>query len=183
MKKLTIILSIIAAFIIFPATTFAEGYFSMGGGGGSNGSNLTLELGKISTDREHNYLMALGLGFIFNAGNVPAGTLDYPCPHSYYTNLGTEQKGNEMAIVGKYGLEIIKNEGLFLVALAGFSLYEEVALAQSNATGWYYEQSSSTGTYGVFGGGLNYFPPGSKVSFQVEYDNRRGVTGGVGFRW
>ena len=182
MKKFTVIFFIITVFITLPATTFAEGYFSMGGGTGTNGPNITFELGKISTDREHNYLVALGLGFIFNAGNVPSETLDYPCPHGYYTDLGTEQKGNEIAILGKYGLEIIKNKGLFIVALAGLSFYEEVDLAQSDATGWYYEQSSSTGAYGVFGGGLNYFPPGSKVSFQVEYDNRRGVTGGIGFR-
>ena len=183
MKKLAVILFIITVFITLPATTFAEGYFSMGGGTGTNGPNITFELGKISTDREHNYLVALGLGFIFNAGDVPSSTLEYPCPHSNYTDLGTRQRDNEMAIIGKYGLEIVKNEGLFLVALAGFSMYDEIDLAQSNATGWYYEQSSSTGTYGIFGGGLSYFPPGGKISYQLEYDNRRGVTGGIGFRW
>ena len=48
MKKFMITLSIIAAFIIFPATTFAEGYFSIGGGGGNNGSSMTVNAETIS---------------------------------------------------------------------------------------------------------------------------------------
>ena len=130
---------------MLPTVSFAEGYFAIGGGTGgkADAPNLTLEIGEVSTDREHNRLLSIGLGFIFNADDVPSGTLEYPVPHSDYTNLGTRQKGNEYALFGKYGLEIIKNKGLFVFALGGLSFSEEIELAQSNATGWYYEQSSS----------------------------------------
>lgn len=183
MKKFIVVCFIITILIITPVVALAEGYLAIGGGSGSNGSNLTLEAGSVSIDKEYNHLMALGIGFIFNAGDVPSDTLDYPCPHGDYTNLGTEQKGTEIVILGKYGLEVIKNEGLFLVGLAGFSFSENVDLAQSNVTGWYYEQSSSSSAYGILGGGLSYFPPNTNISFQIEYDNRRGVTGGIGTCW
>jgi hypothetical protein len=185
MKKIATVVAVVVSLFILPTATFAEGYFAVGGGSGgeADAPNLTLELGGVSTDREYNQLLSVGLGFIFNADDVPAGTLEYPVPHSNYTNLGTRQKGNEYALFGKYGLEILKNKGLFIFALGGLSFAEEVDLARSNVTGWYYEQSSSTELCGMFGGGLSYFPLGNRISFQVEYDNRRGITGGIGFRW
>ncbi|MBW1614607.1 MAG: hypothetical protein JRJ57_11715 [Deltaproteobacteria bacterium] len=140
-------------------------------------------MGGVSTDGEHNRLIAIGLGFIFNADDVPSDTLEYPVPHSDYNNLGTRQKGNEYAFFGKYGVEVIKNKQVFIFALGGLSFSEEIDLARSNVTGWYYEQSSSSKINGMFGGGLSYFPLNNKISFQVEYDDRRGITGGIGFRW
>lgn len=177
--------SVVVGVLILPMTAFAEGYFSVGGGAGgeADAPNLTLELGGVSTGSGLNQLFAIGLGFIFNADDVPDGTLEYPVPHSDYTNLGDRQKGNEYALYGKYGLEPVKNSGVFIFGLGGVSFSEEIDLARSNVTGWYYEQSSSTKTNGMFGGGLSFFPKDSKISFSAEYDNRRGITGSIGFRF
>lgn len=171
---------------ITPITTLADGYVSIGGGYGGkvNAANVSVELGRISTNQDsHNQLIALDFGFIFNADNVPSGTLDYPVPHGDYRSLGKRQKGNEYALAAKYGLELLKNEGIFAFGLGGFSISEEINLAQSNATGWYYQNSSTSKLNGLYGGGLGYFPVGSKWSISAEYDNRRGITGSVGFRF
>lgn len=177
--------AVVVGFLILPMTAFAEGYFSVGGGAGgkADAPNLTLELGGVPTGSGLNQLFAIGLGFIFNADDVPDGTLEYPVPHSNYADLGNRQKGNEYAVFGKYGLEPIKNSGVFIFGLGGVSFSEEIDLARSNVTGWYYEQSTSTKTNGMFGGGLSYFPTNSKMSFSAEYDNRRGITGSIGFRF
>ena len=185
MMRKIVMVSVVVWLLILPVAAFAEGYFSVGGGAGgkTDAPNLTLELGGVSTNRELNRLIAIGLGFIFNADDVPSGTLEYPVPHTSYTNLGKKQKGNEYAVFGKYGLEVVKNKGVFIFALGGLSVSEEIELTRSNATGWYYEQSSSSKANGMFGGGLSYFPINSKMSLSVEYDNRRGITGGIGFRF
>lgn len=119
MKKIVMVsmVSVVVWLLILPMAAFAEGYFSVGGGAGgkADAPNLTLEGGSVSSDREHNRLIAIGLGVIFNADDVPSDTLEYPVPHSDYTNLGTRQRSDEYALFGKYGLEVIKTKGhLFL---------------------------------------------------------------------
>lgn len=201
MKKL-LMLMVAVSILLFPMTVLAEegyysvgakagaeanatpnrGYFSVGygSGGEADSSSLTFEWGSVSRGLEHNGLIAIGFGYIYNADNVPAGTLEYPVPHSNYTDLGTKQKGNEYTLFVKYGLELIESSGLFAFALAGITSYEEVDLAQSNVTGWYYEQSSREKLNGMLGGGLSFFPMNSPVMLSIEYDNRRGITGSVG---
>ena len=161
------------------------GFFSIGGGAGGDADavNLSLEFGGYSGQKNINHLYGIGLTFLFNSDDVPTGTLEYPVPHNLYTSLGTRQKGEEFGIYGKYGLEILKGSGFFIHALAGISFSEEIDLARSNVTGWYYEQSSSTETNGMYGGGVSYFLYDSKFGLQLEYDNRRGVTGLIGFVW
>ena len=174
------------AFLLFlPPVAFAEGYLSVGGGAGGNAeaANLTLEFGAMLTGKERKRLVAVGVGFIFNGDSIPSDTLDYPVPHSNYTSLGERRDGNELVVVAKFGIEVVKKTGAFVFALGGFSDSHEVEIARSNVTGWYYEQSSSDQYYGVFGGGVGFYPPNSPVSFSVEYDNRRGVTGSVGYHF
>ncbi len=164
----------------------AQGYVALGGGAGgaSEAANVSFEAGAVSTNADsHNQLLAADLGFIFNADHLPAGTLHYPVPHYDYTSLGNRQKGNEYTIAGKYGFELFKNQGVFVLGIGGLSISEAVALAQSNATGWYYENASSTKINGLYGGGLAYFPPNSRWNISAEYDNRRGITGMIGFRF
>lgn len=185
MRKLFVSLTMVIFLMAGWTSAFAEGYFSIGGGtGGANDvSNLTFELGGVSTDRAQNRLIAIGLGIIFVDNNIPSGTLWYPCPHGYYDRLGARQGGPEFAVFGKYGLEAIKDKGLFIFGLGGFSFLEEIDLARSRATGWYYEQSSSSIVHGMIGVGLGYFPRNHRVSISAEYDNRRGITGSVGIRF
>jgi hypothetical protein len=112
--------------------------------------------------------------------DVPAGTLDYPVPHSDYTSLGRRQN-DEWGFYVETGLEVIKDKGIFLFGLGGLTFIEEIEVAQSNVTGWYYEQSASTKTNTMIGGGIAYFPKDKWFCLQLEYDNRRGVTGSIGF--
>ena len=139
-------------------------------------------IGGTSQEKPLNYLVALSIGFILNGDSVPSDTLEYPVPHNDYTSLGTKRKGNEMALLLKYGLEVIKDKNVFVFVLGGASFGEEIELAQSNVTGWYYEQSSSTTTYGMYGGGVSYKAT-NKLLLSVEYDNRRGATGSIGYFW
>ncbi len=165
---------------------YASGYTAIGGGmgGAANAPNVSVELGAVSTNKDaHNQLFAADFGFIFNADHLPSGTLHYPVPHSDYAILGKKQKGNEYALAGKYGIELIKNQGVFAFGLGGLSFSKEVELARSNVTGWYYENASSSKINGLYGGGLAYFPPNSNWTLSAAYDNRRGITGTVGFRF
>ncbi len=182
MKVFLTELSVIVSLCILPKTSFAEGYFAIGigNGGKADAANVTIEIGKISTNRNNNRLLSIGLAFIFNKNYIPSDINKYPCPHYDYNDLG--MKHEEFDFLGKYGKDIIKNKGLFTFVLGGFSRTYEVNLVRSNSTGWYYEQSHSTKYNLIFGAGMSYFPINKKISFQVEYDNRRGITGGIGYR-
>lgn len=185
MKKIATTVLLITAYVLSPNFSFAETYFAIGGGSGgsADAANLTLEVGGTSIGRDNNRLASFGLAIIFNSDDVPSDTLEYPVPHSDYTYLGERQKGNEYAMYGKYGFEILNSNSFYAYGLGGFSFAEDLELARSNATGWYYEQSSSYEYNGIVGAGLGYFPMNEEIALQVEYDNRRGITGTIGFRW
>jgi len=155
-------------------------YLTIGGGGGGEAeeANISFEIGSAAK-----HILGFGLFFIFDADEVPNDTLEYPCPHGNYSSLGIRQKGPGYGFFGKAGLELIKNKDLFVFGLGGIALEEKVKLVRSNVTGWYYEQSSSTETHGLYGGGIGYFPEDKWFRLQVEYDTWRGVVGSVGFSW
>lgn len=187
MKRIFLMLAMVIFLMVGVNIVEAKMYMAVGGRGESksDASNLTFELGGVSSNRDFNHFGGIGLSFILNADDYPFGVYniaEYPCPHSHHT-FGMKQKGSEYALFGKYGLEIIKNNGLFIFVLGGFSFAEEIELTRSRITDWYYEQSSDINYYEIFGGGLAYFPVDQKISIQIEYDNRRGVTVGIGFRW
>jgi hypothetical protein len=75
----------------------------------------------------------------------------------------------------------------YLSLLTGITRAEEAYIVQSNPTGAYYKQSSESKAHGFFGISVGYFPQlfdwKVNLSLQVDYDNRRGVTGSVGWRW
>ena len=180
-----ILVFLVVLWVAIPEGVFAEGYLVVGGGGGEEGAlHLTFELQRISTDRDYNSLLSLaslGVVIIFNADNIPSGTLEYPVPHSDYKSIGTKQKGNEFGILGKYGLDVGKR--IFVFGLTGLSIVEEIELVQSNVTEWYYEQSSKTTLNGLYGVGLAFIPTEGRIFLEAGYDNRRSVTGSIGYRW
>ena len=153
----------------------SQGYLSIGGGGGgdADAANISFEIGSAGK-----YLFGLGFTYIIS-DDVPSDTLDYPVPHWDYTRLGTRQDG-EFGFYGTLGIGVYK--GIYLFGLGGVSFAKEIELAQSNVTGWYYTQSSDTLTHGMYGGGIR-LGLGEKFCLQVELDNRRGVTGMIGFVW
>ena len=160
-------------------------YVALGGGGGGDAGtgNMRIETGLYSADKKVNYLLAIGFPLTLGRDDTPSGLLDYPVPHSNYTNLGTKRKGEEVGLYAKLGFEPIRGTGIFLFGTGGFTSGGEINLARSNVTGWYYQQSSSTTTYGLIGGGLGYFPRNHWFSLQIAYDNRMGINGLLGLVW
>jgi hypothetical protein len=192
MRKMIIQLSAIML-ILLPSVVFAQepiartlkGYFVVGGGGGgdSESSNMRIEGGAYTTIQAVNILFGLGMPFTLNRDDTPSSLHDYPCPHNNFTDLGNRKKGEEVGMYGKFGIEPIKNTGFFIFGTGGFTLGKEIQLTQSNITRLYYTESETTKTYGLFGGGIGYFPMQGHFTAQVQYDNRMGVTGNLGFAW
>lgn len=169
--------------LLISMNTFSKGYVAVGGGAGgeAESSNVSFEIGATSSAHESNTFGALSIGIILNSDDDPSDTLDYPVPHRDYELLGTKQQGNEIAALFKYGVEIKKGSGVFLFGLGGLSFAKEIELARSNVTGWHYEQSSSYEYYGIYGGGVCYFSQTHSFSLHLDIDNRRGITGSIGF--
>ena len=184
MKKSLVILAIGLVTLLFLASSaLANGYFAVGGGGGgqAEAGNFSIDIGGFSTGKKTNYFFGGGCTLIFTS-DIPSGTLDYPVPHSDYTSLGRRQN-DELGFYMKAGFQVITRKRIFIFGLWGLTFAEEIELAQSNVTGWYYEQSSSADTSMMIGGGIAYFPQDKWYCLQLEYDNRRGVTGSIGFSW
>jgi len=180
MKK-KLVLLVMVLILAIPTIVTAGIYTAINGGAGGAGNapSITFEFGGIISDK---VLASINMAFIFNGDNIPSNTCEYPLYHNDYTDIGVKQDGGEFALIGKYGIEIIKNKRVFAFLLCGLSFYDEVYLVQSNVTSWYYEQSSETKTCGVYGGGFSCFPI-KNIILQIEYDNRRGIVGGIGYCW
>ena len=182
MRKSLVILTIGLVTLLFLASSaLANGYFAVGGGGGgqAEAGNFSIDIGGFSTEKKTNYFLGGGLTSIFSS-DIPSNILEYPVPHSDYTSLGRKQD-DELGLYMKAGFQVITRKRIFIFGLLGLTFTEEIELAQSNVTGWYYEQSSSTDTNMMIGGGIAYFPENKRFCLQLEYDNRRGVTGSIGF--
>ena len=180
MKRIVLLVTL---FFLFNQTDlFSDTYMTIGGGSGgdADGSNFSLDFGGFTEDDATNALMAVGLSYISGVDELPDGTLGDKLT-SDFTLIGDRQKDNEIGLYGKLGVETI--EKLFVFATAGFSFVETAEIARSNTTGLYHEQTSDTNIEGLFGAGLIYFLKDKSFGFQLEYDNRRGVTGSVAFRF
>jgi hypothetical protein len=188
MKKV-FVLAFVFLFVI-PTFSYAKdyaGYALIGGGGGGDAKagNAKIEFGGYSINKNTNILLGLGFTSTFNRDELPSDTLSYPCPHTNYRTLGTKNKKEEVGLYGKVGIEPVKTSSIFLFVTGGATWGKEVDLVRSNVTGWYYEQSEKTKTYGLIGGGIGYFPDPKNKRFvlQVEYNNRMGIVGGIGINW
>ena len=184
MKKSLIIFSVFISVFLIQSNLFAEKsiYVSLGGGSGgdSGGSNISIDIGGVTDYKDTNALVAIGLGVI-DANDLPSNTQGDKVTGSSYTLVGDRQKDNELAFYGKLGVETIEN--LFVFVLGGISYVETAEIVTSDSTGLYHEQSSNNTTEGMIGGGLMYFLENPNVGFQLEYDNRRGVTGSIAFKF
>lgn len=189
MKKIVLIpvgiFLISLSLITLSPMAFAKGYVSFGGGGGGDAGsgNMRIDGGGYTVDKNLNFLIGMGVPYTINRDDTPSRLLEYPVPHTNYTSLGTRKRGEEVGVYAKFGIEPIKNTGVFIFATGGATWGKEIDLAQSNLTGWYYQQSETYKTFGLFGGGIGYFPKDYRFCLQAAYDNRMGVTGSLGFTW
>ncbi|HOG31016.1 MAG TPA: hypothetical protein PK802_06710 [Candidatus Cloacimonadota bacterium] len=156
---------------------------SLGSGGTSGAFNLAFGLSLASKLKHRNILLSFGLSSIFNGDDVPSNVHEYPCPHSSYTVLGKKQKGNEIGFLLRYGTCIKENRNrVFVYGVGEFSVSEDILLSKSNVTGWYYEESSKSMGYGSLGLGVGYNPGSGKSNLFMEYNYRRGIGFGIGFK-
>lgn len=163
------------------------GYFSVGGGAGgdADNANATIETGaKDIRFKGLDLLFGMGLHFIPHSDDeLPDPTISAPCPNEACTILDTVRKGTEVGLFGKLGVEIAKSD-FYVSAIGGFTAFTESELSRSPATGRVYEESSDSQIEGLYGGGISYFFD-FKYDFvlHVDYDNIRGLTGGIGLHW
>ena len=198
MKKKGIFLLLVILVLSVPTSIFA-GYYSIGlsNGGEDNGRGLSLEAGSrdiyfkdsglLGRFKENRFLAAVVLMALDHEdGDIPPDTLAYPCPHSDYTSLGEIPEGIESGLLGKFGIELF-GSNVYTSILQGITHGHEVHLTQSNPTKDYHEQSSDTKLYYLYGISLGYFTElfdwKLKLNIQIDYDNRRGVTGLIGWGW
>lgn len=155
---------------------------SLGSGGTSGAFNLTIGVTLASKPMQRGRLLSFGVSSIFNGDDLPSNVFDYPCPHNSYALHGKKQKGNELGLLLRSGNFIKDNSNRISVYGVGeLSSAEIIVLSQSEATGWYYEQSAKLKFRVSAGLGLGYFPSSGKGLLYLEYNYRRGVGLGFGF--
>ena len=152
-------------------------------GGTAKAPSFSMEYDFFTTNRRYNYMVGGGLDLIFNNDRIPGDIADYPVPHNSFVFVGVKQPQIEIGLYGKYGIETARNSGVFVYALGGISFAEKILLSRSTVTGWYYTEEKLTVSYGMFGGGIAYFPVRQQYSLQAGYDNRTGVNLGLGYQW
>jgi len=191
MKIYKIAIVILGLMVAGTAESAPSSYYystGIGSGKGADGQNLTIEIGnrRVMVGKRH-FLVGVDLPFIdYGSGDIPPETINSPCPHSNYTSLGKKSEGIETGLLGKFGLEQFR-PNFYTSVIGGISHVHEVHLSQSNSTRQYYEQSSESKFFGVLGISIGYFPElfawKAKLNFQVDYDNRRGITCYIGWGW
>lgn len=189
MKHKVCILIITLVILIGASPSFAWYYaVGAGDGGDADANGFTFEIGKKDIVLfGKTFLVAGAVPMILHGdSHVPDGTNPGPVPHNDFTNLGEKNDGTETGLLGKIGMEI-KGYDAYVNLILGATKANTVTLARSNTTGDYYIQNEDDEINGVYGLGFSYFPVfmnGTlKMNFQLDIDNRRGVTGYVGWCW
>ena len=166
-----------------------------GGGGDAKAGNFTLEAIRINPNpKGRDSLFGLGTTFIFNGKGIPANYEDASGDWSDWYRLeqqigtledeGIRQTGPEWGIFGKFGLELIENTGVFGTIFGGLSFSKEAQLYHSSLGEPHYFVDKGTTDYGLYGLGISYIPEkNSNMLFQIDYDNRRGITFGLGWKF
>lgn len=186
----TLITTVISLAILLGASPSYAWYYAVGAsdGGDADASGFTLEVGRndiIIFDRS--FLFAAAVPVILHGdSHVPSGTNPGQVPHDDFTLLGEENDGTERGLLGKIGMEI-RDYDVFVNLIVGATQANTVTVARSNTTDETYIQDKGDEVNAVYGLGFSYFPvfmDGTlKMNFQLDIDNRRGVTGYVGWCW
>lgn len=189
MKQRRFLLLVLILLMLTPGTA-AAWYYAVGGGTGgqADANNFTMAMGKEDIDiRGLTFLGGVAVPLILHgSGDVPEGTQDTGCPHDNCTSKGSEEEGTEVGLIGNFGMEI-RDWSAYVSLLAGITWSDTIKVSQSNITGDYYKESSDTEFFPVYGLGISYTPVffewKLKMIFSLELDNRRGITGMVGWCW
>jgi len=164
------------------------GYFAVGAGYGGEGesASVSIEAGQKGIDFANlDMLLGLGLPIIpYGSDNLPDNTIDDNCPNDGCVNSGIEYTGTELGVYAKIGLKLFF-ENVYLNIIGGGTVVTESSIVYSPTTGRYYEESTESVFNAMYGAGLAYFPEvfDWQLVIQIDGDNRRGVSGLVGFFW
>lgn len=189
MKRKVMISFCLVVVLLLPGSAGAW-YYAVGGGtgGGADAESFSFEFGREDIRiRDFNTLAGVAVPLIFHGDdNVPDSTLDSGCPHDDCRNLGDKEEGTETGLLGRFGMELYDWDA-FVSVILGVTRANTVSLSRSNVTGNYYKESSGDETNGVYGIGFSYLPEffewRVKMIFSIDIDNRRGITGMIGWRW
>ena len=132
----------------------------------SNSNTLGIETGKV----ENNQLFGVGILYAQHDDS--------------YEGFTEVKRGNELSVYGKYGIELIRNGGLFLSAFGGVSFCEETKVIsfyhQDDYS--YYDEKEGYVLYPIFGIGVSYVQKDGVV-ISIDHSNRHGTTFGLGWRF
>ncbi len=119
------------------------------------------------------------VGFLNNS-EFKEDVLKWNVPHNDYTDLGTKRTGSSFGIdlLGFYDI----NDRFALYAGPGVYAEGRQHVAQSNATGWYYEESDESRVIVAGSAGIHARLSDS-VFAGVGYHTIRGVNGKIGVRF
>ncbi len=185
--KIVALLAVFVSTVDFAPVALA-GYLAAGGGYGGEGEqeNVSFETGEFGIELgDLELLLAVGFPIIpYGDKKLPNNTIESECPNDGCVDDGTEYKGTEVGGYVKIGTRMFV-DNLYLNLIGGATVVTESDIVRSPATGRYYEASSDTVSNALYGVGLGFFPEvlDWQLVFMVDYDNRRGVTGLVGFYW
>ena len=188
---------VLAALLIQGCNNGVEQVIISGGNGGPTDSkSLAFELGGIEKPRwagDRDTIYSVGILIIFNGGAAnynesASGTYnslyDWERRNGTLQEEGTYRDWPEFGFFLKYGIEIIPDTNLFLTGFGGCTFADEVTVYDSEIQVYprSYGKDEGWTTHGLFGGGLAYFVT-EQVIFQFDYDNRRGISAGMGWRF
>ena len=140
---------------------------SGGHGGEFSAGNISVE-GGVKEMRDNDWIILAGMTYIHAEGTERIVLSPDP-----YVAIPGDKRSDEIGVYAKIGREIIAGSGIFVMALGG-------------VTGTEYEDLDGHETIEcepMLGAGMIHFLPNKKISFQLDYDNRRGISAGIGFRF
>jgi len=164
------------------------GYLAAGGGYNTENeqASASFETGEYGVELgDFDLLFGIGFPIIpYGDKNLPDDTIESECPNDNCIDKDSEYKGTEMGGYVKIGIRFL-TDSLYLNLIGGATVVTESEIVYSAATDRYYEESSDTVTNTLYGAGFGFFPEimDWQLMFMLDYDNRRGITGLVGFYW
>ena len=139
----------------------------------TEGSGTTASIGFMNPQTNWGFQ----IGAVFNSEFSDKEVNDYPVPHSSYRTLGEKRTSNTIGVVAIYFLPV--GDSVKVSGSLGFYMGDSKEIAQSNVTGWYYNQGDKSKTKAAAGLGL-HFGVTKEISIGVGYHSILGTSISIG---
>lgn len=120
-------------------------------------------------------------GAVGGGSTVPEGTLNYQIPHNSFHQYGSYTSSSYGGDVLVF-LDLDEKKRVSLYAGPGLYAQQTTDVIQSNATGWLYENGTSTSVKAAVSGGLRV-AVSKNLELGAGYHSIRGVQGTIGWRF